>query len=158
MNRFPTSAGFIFYLIDDITIRYLLVKTRGRNSWAPVKGRIESDETLMQTRVREAVEEVSLINNIDYKVCSHFTFGYEYDHPDGNFIINDFCIAEYLHDQNYPINIDNDELDEYKWLSLDEMRKIPQIWFKIIKLIEDVEGNLRNIQCIILTTTTIRIK
>ena len=30
---------------------------------------------------------------------------------DGNFIINDFRIAEYLHDQNYHINIDKDELD-----------------------------------------------
>ena len=150
MTNLPTSAGLIIYLIDDITIRYLLVKTKGKNSWAPVKGQIESDETLMETRVREAVEEVFLINSIDYKVCPHFSFQYEYQHSDGYCIKNDFCTAEYLKSQNDPINIDKDELDEYKWLSLEEMRNMRQkIWYKIIELFEKVEYSLRNEQRII---------
>jgi 8-oxo-dGTP pyrophosphatase MutT (NUDIX family) len=146
MNNFPTSAGFIIYLIDDITIKYLLVKQKGRNSWAPVKGRIESDETLMETSVRETVEEVFLINQVDYKICPHFSFQYEYQHPNGYFITNNFCTAEYLKGQNDRINIEKDELDEYKWLSLEEMRKNQHIWCRIIELFEKVEDNLRDIQ------------
>ena len=145
------SAGLIFYLVDDKTIKYLLVRQNVRTGWAPVKGRNNQNETLIETRIRETGEEVGLFNEVDYRIVPHFSFRYEYHHPkDGNFIINDFCIAEYLHDQNYPINIDNDELDEYKWLSLDEMRrKNRQIWCKIIELIEKVEDNLRHKQKII---------
>jgi hypothetical protein len=60
-----------------------------------------------------------------------------------------FYMHVYLKGQNDRINIEKDELDEYKWLSLEEMRKNPHIWCRIIELFEKVEDNLRDIQRII---------
>ena len=115
-----TSCGCVIF--DKAThSKVLIVYEKGRNFWGFPKGHIEEGETETQTALREIKEEVG----IDVKILDE---KYRYE---TNYIIEDkqidktsiFFIAETL-DDNYETTNQETEIEDSKWLSVEEALNI----------------------------------
>lgn len=111
----------IYYSLDDST-NYLLLRHR-KGHWSFAKGHSEEGETPVQTALRELHEEAGIF---DIKFVS--------DEPllKEKYIFRnkkmmkvkkrvDYFIAETF---NMEVKIDNHEITDYKWCTLDESRDI----------------------------------
>lgn len=115
-----TSCGCVIF--DKAThSKVLIVYEKGRNFWGFPKGHIEEGETEIQTALREVKEEVG----IDVKILDE---KYRYE---TNYIIEDkqidktsiFFIAETL-DDNYDTTNQEAEIEDSKWVSVEEALNI----------------------------------
>lgn len=115
-----TSCGCVIF--DKKThSKVLIVYEKNRNFWGFPKGHIEDGETETQTALREVKEEVG----IDVKILDE---NYRYV---TNYIIEDkqidktsiFYIAETL-DENYDTVNQEAEIEESKWVSIEDALKL----------------------------------
>ncbi len=62
------SAGGVVYKIEASQVRWLVIKSAGRNEWRLPKGLIEKNETSVRTALREVQEEGGVLASIREKV------------------------------------------------------------------------------------------
>lgn len=109
------SAGVIIFLDDKTEKKFLLLKYPSGH-WDFVKGRVEEDETYIQTATRETKEEVD-INDLNFVDGFEETIRYNFQHeglPVYKQVI--FFLAE---TKTRKIKLSHEHVD-YIWMNLDE--------------------------------------
>jgi len=112
------GSGVIIYRNGEV----LLQKRKDDGSWADHGGSVEIGETVEEAAKRELFEETGLIaNKLNYfNTYSGKDMLYTYPNGDKVYFINTFWICE---DFSGEIKIDENEVVELKWFSVNEMPK-----------------------------------
>lgn len=99
-----TRAGIILYNTND---KILLVKGKQTQKWSFPKGRVEDNETVEQTALREFIEETGrTFNNKELCVA-------KFRHYNSHLFITK------IESQDLPVisRVNEDEIEEIKWVS-----------------------------------------
>lgn len=106
------EIGDIVFVKDNKVLLVQQAKPSARGLWCLPGGHVEEGETAEQAAVREAREEVG-VDVIDIKYLGLFPL----DIPRGKLNLNTF-VGSFVGD----IRIDNDEIMDFGWFSLDEIK------------------------------------
>ncbi len=137
------SGGLVIYSFDQKTkrIKYLLLKYKGLTGkiyWGLVKGHQEKGEKIIQTVKREAREETGLeIKNIDTNFKKEESYFFKRD----NELVAKKVIYFLAKAPSLKIKLSDEHLD-YKWVNLEEAKKL--LKFKNLKkILEEAEKYLQ---------------
>jgi len=115
------AAGFIVYRVVSSRIEYLMMQTSyGQFHWTPPKGHVDPGESDMETAVRETEEEAGLEPQ-HIKVIEDFRKELYYTVREKPKTVV-YWLAE-LVDNKTPIIL-SDEHKDFKWVDLEEARKL----------------------------------
>lgn len=141
------AIGVIVYHKREDSLIFLLLRHR-KGHWSFAKGHSEEGETPVQTALRELHEEAGIF---DVKFISEETLlkeKYVFQNKKLQKIKKrvDYFIAETFDDK---VKIDNHEITEYKWCTLEESRKV-LTFGQSAETLESAEkiiiGHLKNIK------------
>jgi bis(5'-nucleosidyl)-tetraphosphatase len=108
------SSGAVVCRKQDLEIQFLSVKSKANLYWGFPKGRMENGESEEETAKREVLEEtglkVTLIDNFRTRI--------EYSLSENRFKEVILFIGKTLDDC---VNIQQEEIEEFKWLNYDDM-------------------------------------
>ncbi len=107
------SCGCIIINSDN---KVLLVYEKGRDFWGFPKGHTEKDETEIETALREVKEEVGIDVKIDESI--RYENKYSFDN------INKTVVFYKAIPVNENVQMQESEIEEYRWCSYDEAIKI----------------------------------
>ncbi len=115
--RYEKSCGAIVYRDYNDTIEFLSVKSKIHGHWGFPKGHIEEGESEQEAAKREVMEETELIITLcsDYKASVKY-YSAEYTCKEVVYFIGK-SLSEY-------INIQKEEIEDFKWLSYNDMLEI----------------------------------
>ena len=115
--NFEKSCGAVIYRSIDGNIEFLIVSHRNDGHWGFPKGHVEKNESEEQTSIREVFEETGLRVNLIYG----FRVSVEY-------LIKQETMKEVVYFltqiQDEIINIEIDEIADYKWSSFQNTKQI----------------------------------
>ncbi|XP_071952225.1 NAD(P)H pyrophosphatase NUDT13, mitochondrial-like [Antedon mediterranea] len=132
--NYPKMAPIIITLVTDED-KCLVIRqpTFPRGMFSALAGFCEIGETLEMSTRREVAEEVGLIvQHVQYQQSQHWPF------PNSGLMLG--CYATIKPDTAHKMSLDENELEDAKWLSRDEVKYIlqsntrsepakPSIWF-----------------------------
>ena len=117
--------------------KYLLIRRAKKgfaeDYWCPITGEVEKGETQKQAVIREAKEEMGLEVEPVRKVWECHT-------ADGKYLLH-WWEAKII-DENIKVN--PDEVKESKWVDVDEMQNIGEMFNADIKFFKDIAKDLRD--------------
>jgi tRNA nucleotidyltransferase (CCA-adding enzyme) len=112
--KFEKSCGVIVYRYNNGSTEFLAVKSKAFGHWGFPKGHVENGESEEETAKREVLEETGL----EIGICSGFREGIEYSPKEG--IIKE--VIYYIgKSQGSDVNIQQEEIEDYRWLNFHEM-------------------------------------
>ncbi|XP_012537805.1 bis(5'-nucleosyl)-tetraphosphatase [asymmetrical] [Monomorium pharaonis] len=130
MSLQQRACGLVIFRRFQGTIQYLLMQTSyGEHHWTPPKGHVDSDESDMETALRETQEETGFLPN-DLKIFEDARNEIMYE-VKGKPKIVVYWLAQLL-TPNKPVKL-SDEHQAFDWLHLreacerakyDDMRKV----------------------------------
>ena len=110
---YERSCGAVVYNQIDDEIKYLVIKNRRSSHWSFPKGHVERGESLEDTAKREVLEETGVHIDLipDFITESEYTIQGRVEKT-----VNIFLAST----KDDKITIQEEEIDDYKWLSFDE--------------------------------------
>lgn len=141
MKRYPEPTVGTY--IRNSKKEILLTKSykwKNGKLWIVPGGHIEWGESIASAAKREAQEEVGL--NVDFNriIYIHEAIFPKEFHKKGHYI---FIECECLVKNNQRVQVDNNEIQEAKWFSLEEaLRQVTDSWTKKVLQILKTEQNL----------------
>lgn len=115
------SCGAVVYRETDIGVEFLAVKSKANGDWGFPKGHVEEGESEEETAKREVLEETGL----SIILHDNFRTTVEYTMPNG-------IPKEVIYFIGKPletiVNIQQEEIQEYRWLNYNDM--LPLITFE----------------------------
>lgn len=126
-------------VIISFNNKYLCVYQNASNLWGFPKGRLKADETYKRGACRELFEETGIYiysSHLNINNMIHIKRG---KHHHYYFLVNlNF----------YPsVSIDNYEITDYKWMSLDELEKVKTSFFteQVVRRLQRLQYMKRNV-------------
>ncbi len=125
MNKEYSAGGVIFRKEDD-TILFLIIYSQRNKLWGFPKGHIEPKETEKQAALREITEETGVQ---DLKIIDGFREEDIYAAISNRGEFNGQKIKKHsiyflIQTQNKSIEVDGEEISDYKWLEFQEALKV----------------------------------
>jgi len=118
------SAGFIIYNEDnnDKVRKYLLLCSK-QLIWGFAKGKLEKDESIKDTAIRELLEETG-INRQDIYIYDEFQTNVEYIYKniEDNSLIQKYVYYFLAQSKKIDVNISFEHID-FKWLNYNDAQK-----------------------------------
>lgn len=114
---FEKSCGAVIYRKIDGNIEFLAVSHRNDGHWGFPKGHVEENESEEQTAIREVFEETGLRVNLIYG----FRVSVEYLIKQGTMKEVVYFLTQV---QDEIVDIEIDEIADYKWSSFQTTKKI----------------------------------
>lgn len=115
--------------------KYLLIKRakhgKAEDFWCPVTGAVEQGETHAQAVIREAKEEMGIVVEPLRKV-------WECPTNDGEYLLH-WWHAKIICDE---ISADPNEVKEFRWLTYEQMEKIPKMFDADRSFFKTIAGQL----------------
>lgn len=115
--KFEKSCGAVVYRSYDGTLEFLAVRSKAHGHWGFPKGHVEEGEGEQETAKREVLEETGL----DITLCDGFRTRIEYSPSEGIYKEVVIFIGKPL---NEDVNIQQEEIQEYKWLDYGKMLEL----------------------------------
>lgn len=115
--RYEKSCGAVVYREKNNEIMFLTIKNRKGQHWCFPKGHVECGETEEEAAIREVYEEAGL----KIELVSGFRFPVRYSPEEGVLKETVFFLGKALSDD---VKVQELEVEDYKWLKLDEAIKI----------------------------------
>lgn len=112
--RYEKSCGAVVFRKINNIIEYLILKSIGPDSyWGFPKGHVERGETEEETCIREVLEEtnIRIIPEINFRITNKYKIGQEVEKEVILFLGNA---------QSQQVKIQEEEIEEYKWLGFNE--------------------------------------
>ena len=110
------SCGIIPILKQKNKIKFLLIRHQVGH-WSFPKGRMEKDETEIETAKRELIEETNIK---DFKILDNLYFTEKYSFKEGNKKYDKQVKYFVALIKNPKVKILEAELQDYKWLNFDD--------------------------------------
>lgn len=112
--RYEKSCGAVVFRKIDNIIEYLILKSIEPDSyWGFPKGHVERGETEKETCIREVLEETNIrtIPEINFRIANKYKIGQDVEKEVILFLGNA---------QSQQVKIQEEEIEEYKWLEFNE--------------------------------------
>lgn len=138
------SCGAVIYRYNINKLEILLLK-HGKGHWSFAKGHVLDGETEEETAIREIKEET----NLDCVLDNSFRFINTYS-PKKDVIKDVIYFVGYS--SNDDVTVDNNEISEYKWLSIDNAYDTltydndKEVLRKVIEYITDEKKNNKSVR------------
>ena len=146
-NGHITASGFIYCKSEN---KLLLLEHKALNKYLQPGGHVEKeDNEMIDAAKREIKEETGIINldnigisndiNIPFDINSHYIPANEKKKEDGHYH-HDFRYL-FTIDTLEDINIDYNESNNYKWVSIDDVINDDKFGLSIKKIVDLIEKN-----------------
>jgi len=115
------SAGGVLFWKNNDNILICIVKRKGKNIWILPRGRVEKNENMENTVIREVKEETGVICNIIRKIG---VINYDYYSPSSKTFytkeVHFYLLKIYRQKKFVPSN----EIQDMKWVTIDDAMRI----------------------------------
>ncbi|MFH1458925.1 MAG: NUDIX hydrolase [Candidatus Omnitrophota bacterium] len=117
-NKKEISAGGVVLKKDDQGLIYVIIYCRNNGrQWCLPKGKIEKNETIEQTALREVREETGITGKI---ICALPDICYQYQGKHSGVIFDKTVYFFLMQYESGEINADDYGVEEVKWYNLDQ--------------------------------------
>ena len=136
-NQQVISSGVIvFHKNTSENLEILLIRNKKSGQWGFAKGRVENNETLVETAIREVKEEVGLeLSNLKEDLC------YESNYVDD--CNNKKNVVYFIKEVKKFKPKLNDEIDDYQWVSLEKAFEI-LLFPELKEIIKKLKSEISN--------------
>lgn len=111
------ASGAVVYQVKNQKVQYLLLQSATDDFWGLPKGHVEPNENLIETAVREILEETDLNTEID----SDFHQRVEYNMKNGHHKVVDFFVSKVPSD--VVVTKQDEEIDSFGWFDYPTARE-----------------------------------
>ncbi len=115
------SAGGVLFWRNNNNILICIVKRKGRNVWVLPRGRVEENENMEETVIREVREETGISPKIIRKIgVINYTYYSPYEKVVYNKEVHFYLLKIYKQFKFVP----NSEIQDMKWVSIHDAIKM----------------------------------